>query len=1503
MSETKVTSWRELRLALGKRLKATGNQGFEGLLARLFTAETEQPFYLARTGDQPAGDAYGPVAGVSIQAKRYTVAKIDENNVEGDIDRALRETPATDIFVVAATRTDNQLKLRLEKKTAETGVDLLLFALDDALSPLGALCVTHWDIVREFLPNLDVSSDKWVETQQRSPETPVALAQLQAELSGLPTYKMISELAQEKLKARFEGGVLGTHAHNRVVIADGIARPTQQQALQDWWRNNSKPMAVIEGEEGTGKTWIAADFASGFSGKTSVVLWLDSLAWFAAKTVEEVVRTCLENLFPPGDKRAARVLQKVFRRWRDPVLLVLDGANERGAMEAAERILYDYDQHRADLCGRVRILFTSRPSSHYSHAGRNSWGCAKIIPVGPFSDAEFASVMEKFAPDVSADTLTDAVRELARVPRYFRLCLELRRKLASFTHLNREILLWADLEAKLDRHDPQWFGVQEELDATPSEMLAHLASQLGWPTGDVASVANTEMERHLPGFHDVRADLREQRIVLSGNLSETKLSAEHLILGWALVLLRVAEMYRDEDSDALCDRLQRLLEPAASNDDKARAVHVAALLAFFSPSAAAGSTRAALLRLWTLHHNSNITEEALEFFVGQDLAAYLSAVETLFRVHLPGNFETTLIAPLSALSRDGGTRVIVLRQALERWLRFIFPGDASGSKTGDRTPPSKFIAAKTAEQLRLSYAAAGIISFRPEIDLLPALIDCFQSDKFCYADTPHPEVVARWRVKSSSESVGLLARWHYGEAALPVLDKLGAGMQPESDEWKNLHWFARQWRAAHLPASLGSAQDIHSRDPADDAASFAYFRKHLSGLSTTETDLLGMPDYARLAVRRDLPELTGDEIVRLSAEADSRLDLANRTGFVGTLEQHGLFNLLPYLARYSHNSFTRVVCALWKASLNSSETCRLILEFDECLPATDEGGRLVATINARLTDLFKQPNAEFAISRLTEVMLFHADANSLLTWLRSMASRSLSGSNSPLVSVLPLPIAFSELAPEGFDVTVRAECDEALRDLEKVPTAEARCRVRHWLQIYAHVVARPSPELGAWALDLADHYGADEGFHFPLFRIVSRCADLEILRRALQNPAFAEHQLGFNSWRWGQAFSNGPSLPFTWAELKTCTSYTVSGWLLKRSGRDDEMRAWGYDLANAALNAISAESLPPPQTRMEVHIGRGDRLEGTSFESPPDGHDRWMSTANPAWGVDRQNQCPAPSQGDLDRLCDSFHSDLEARSASARREFVEFNAAGPLCDWSRIAPKEFSNWAEEFLKRVAVAPLSVKAEMAYFIDTVAMALLRVNPNVFFRISRDWSGEPHIHIMCCGGAVTSRIKTLWEPELNDSSEVVAERDRLLLAAPNDEEILWHVLAAHFSGNGAIIASLATDWLHDKGARERALGVTLLAFHGDAKRLPELATLSKGDPSFWVREHARWAWDVCSSESAARQRYSELLTAGSLEEVAAGFPEEQGQSHRARIGLVRGVVSSKSKNKVGFRSFQA
>ncbi len=173
--------------------------------------------------------------------------------------------------------------------------------------------------------------------------------------------------------------------------------------------------------------------------------------------------------------------------------------------------------------------------------------------------------------------------------------------------------------------------------------------------------------------------------------------------------------------------------------------------------------------------------------------------------------------------------------------------------------------------------------------------------------------------------------------------------------------------------------------------------------------------------------------------------------------------------------------------------------------------------------------------------------------------------------------------------------------------------------------------------------------------------------------------------------------------------------------------------------------------------------------------------------------------------------------------------------------------------------------------TVEEELLRIKPE---SVLHTWHTSPrtfHANVVCYAGTVDSHVACLWEPELNQSSEIREERHRQLLEASNDEEILWHVLAAHAKGNSTEITALAAEWLNSDAARVRALAVTLLAFHGDGELFVKLQEIRESDLSFWVREHAGWAVDACATELSVRKRYYELLSAQSLEEASAAIVE--------------------------------
>ena len=1473
---SKVTNWGALRHAVAA-LNAEGEHGFEGFVARLFEAETGTRFYVARKGDQPVGDAYSPRAAVALQAKLYDASTLSENEVEGDVDRIIRESPVLDVIVVATTATKGlaQLSARLAEKTQETSLDLLLFSLRDDLTPFGAFCIAHLGVVQQFVSGLDADSQAWATAQLAKADTQQALQAARADLRGLATRKAVSDECQGLLAVRFRGEGAGARTHNRVLLSEAVPRPKIAEKLQQWWGDNTAPVAVLQGDEGMGKTWIAAAFVNDFPKKdTPVVFWLDSVSWAKAVRIEELVDIALPDVILADEPRRARIKRKVFHQWDQPVLLVLDGANECDAWGAAERLLQDYGKHRDKLLSRVRLLFTSRRLDQRFGVRKHFWEGTCAIPVAEFDDLEFRHALAQFAPDVQPEVLTKAVREFAVIPRYFQLCVRLRKKLASLQHLNKEVLLWADLREKLARGDPQIALLGQVLQGSPEEILAHLAESVGWPNGDQRSVTTERLRRSFPDFLKVREDLIEQRIVLGATFDATKLSPAHVVLGWALVLRALAEQHAMEDAEQLSECIGRQLEPAGSNDDKVRAVHVAAVLAFLDEprsSDVARNVRASLLSFWASHHNARINSEAMQFFVQTDIQAYAQAVENLFRGYLSANLETTLIEPLARIWRDQTGEIPLLQAILERWLRLVYPGDASGSKDRNESPPRHFEHAKTPEQLRLSYASVSVISFHPITEVLSALVDCNRSDDFCYVDiggNPHQ----RFPIKSTYEPLGLLLRWSYTEQVLQSLRAIARQLTPGSEEAENLLWFARCLRLVELPKEIGEAQDPFGEFRSS-RQKFEEFQQWLRGPRDSPRWPLGFGSLAGLAVRRDLPTLEKAEAQTLCADVKKRVttEIAVAT-HPGTMGERELDDLLPWLARYSHQGLEDVYRALWLHVLANPGPPLFYLDMDERMVATDPEGEITRMAMKSAAASPNPTGGELDQLILTELMLLHGSTKQIIEWFRLLEDRVFPRGQFPLILLLPLPMALELLTPPGLAALAKCEFEKAWAQWKANPCEEKHGRIaRHWLAIYSYL-APPTKEAGEWGLKFLDEVADDDKLRFSLFRLLIGCTDGEVFRRALLHPSLREYHVGRNAWMWARSFTLKLWPTISFEELSTSTSSTVSGWLLHSAGLKEELSKWGNALAETALCALDVDmSELLPKMDLDFRVDAAGKLDRIGFESLAGGGGSMHSTSSPAWGVERNSMTESPKQADYDSACEAFRADLSKLRTSSRRELMEFNAEEPFLHWSRLEPGEFAKFADRFVTRLREKPAREIMDLSYFASVVAVALLRCDVKRAVDLQEWISGKLNLRVTTFNGAVEWFTRELWSSELNSSSNVPAVRRHLLLNARNDEELLWHAVAAHAGNNDAEIVRLADEYMTAAVAKERALGITLLAFQGDDASLAKLSERRESDASFWIRKHAAWAWEVCALERSCRQRYRDVLEVKTMPELAAGVAE--------------------------------
>ena len=272
--------WENLRNHL-QSIPEEGANGFEGLVARLLQLTTGETFRLANKGLQPAGDASIDSGHIAVQAKRYQEnTPLNHSEIIGDVDRVLATHPGLDMYVLAMTRSiPNQLRAALTAKEAESGLDIITLAFGDDLPEIGILCVAHWpDLInREFFRTGSTPLREWlsrVHDEGRFRKDYEAVARNITD--RWRTWQTLIALSQKHLNARFGVSAL-SHARQpfKIILPDAIRRASLVDAVGKWWQEPNNPIAVIEGEAGTGKSWGASMAVSELQ-KASDILGLAS---------------------------------------------------------------------------------------------------------------------------------------------------------------------------------------------------------------------------------------------------------------------------------------------------------------------------------------------------------------------------------------------------------------------------------------------------------------------------------------------------------------------------------------------------------------------------------------------------------------------------------------------------------------------------------------------------------------------------------------------------------------------------------------------------------------------------------------------------------------------------------------------------------------------------------------------------------------------------------------------------------------------------------------------------------------------------------------------------------------------------------------------------------------------------------------------------------------------------------------------------------------------------
>ena len=1413
-------SWQELKnliQSLDEQHKGRKKgEPFEELVAELLGALLETRFETAKSGYQPIGDAINEERTIVLQTKNYNdETPLDRKEILGDIEEAELELPNLQTYVLAASRTiGNRLRNRFGDIEKKTGLDIVSLELTDKLSNLGALCVTFWEDIRGFLDstNIDPEFLDWVE--KTKPKTQKKIEELKSRLKqGQQSRNWVQKDTEKYLLKRF--GSDSNHSlrfNYSIDLSEAIERESLESEIATWWETSGKPVCYLEGEEGMGKSWLAAKSVNTICSDRHIAsFWLDSNRWNGCRSLDNLLQACLETIPGYQEKRKiARLKLKIRNIWWTPTLIVLDGVNEAEALEAAKRILDEYFTHRDQLENKIRFLLTTRPLDAYRNFEHNLWEGCHRIPVESFNNPELQDALRK--EGLQPDDLPDSLKKVARIPRYFRTCIQLRELFHSFDNVTKEMVLWADLLHKIKHTDPQvrekfdWQNVEEV-----QEDLAKLAREVKWPNVDDAPQASLRLLIDcFPNYREIRRDLEEQRIALKAHKRQAELSEDHVVLGWAIYLSNLFDSMEFSDIESLFERFRQELEPIPSEDLRTKALFIALQITAISPNPdisqdQLSQRRAALMLAWFNSHNAQITDEQLSFWAEKDTDAYAQVVEFEFEYHNSSNYEDALIKPLAKTWLNKKGDLNRLASCLTKWFLPTYTEEPPKDPFYIHITEQRFPREKDDIQFGLLDAAVSILSQRPERQFLKTLARCYGT---LYSNERFNSDIGIGRRLQFHERIGRLMRWGYTEEVVGDLHWLAELAQANEILLRGVYGLADCLRVDLRPRLQRPLSEKELETRAFLEEDNRRFKPYIDRIRNQERLLIGDSPAANgnyhglnyLAVRTDLPDWHHEDIVEIKKILQ---DVSVNAKLGQTREGFCIENLMPWVARYDPESYAELACNLKINTLNQewaqivlSSIQGLIFKPETCTKITEA----ILEMKQRLHQEIQaddSSNTIYLTSLLTETLLFSAPEDKLIDWFEFLASH------------------------EALRKSIFTETLQVL--LNKLLSEPVVRFVQQKLKI-----PRSSSLDNQFPSNIESEKITEEDFWWWIYLCISD-NDENVVTWALKNLKRRKsnvHSITFYSLHKATLDSNR-------FLSEVFTDKNVRKHLFLKDRRFFPTPIYKGENSYSYENLVSV--LP-------------QEIVGSFLCSP----ERCADLAR--WGKEL-----------IEKKCSILQG---AKVDFDHYEEMRF-CVNPkvLQNWAEQNKDDFLCLADEYLTKLCKSPRYHRVSRK-FTEAVFCLLLRFQPTVAMEHYHQWNAKNFQPVYGTPYGIPIHVFQLWHVKDFNLSEHHDLRCRLLEECLNDEKIMFMTLAALVGGGEKELWNLVTQkYLVSPYAKQRNLGVSILPWFGTDEAIEKLDQLKSKDSSKWVRGHAAWAYEVAQQERSCQEVYREALQARDIFRISA------------------------------------
>jgi hypothetical protein len=443
-----LTTLREVLL----NVKATGPDGFEGLVADALAATSGLVIRLAKSGSQFGRDgSSGPsLFAVALEAKRYD----DNLRLEILAGKAILAghvlAGKVDLWVLGATtEVGDDIVWQLSELLDSHGVSLLVLDWTPRpLPPLAVLLASARNATLAWFaahrPDVDpaviaaalntVAADPSFDGQETELRSAIAVAEV-----GMDALR---QKTSEWLRARFSNRTTSQRTFGQfITIADpsgpALPRSAAAKSLGDAMFIDDKELAVIAvlGGEGVGKTWLVAQWWAALSEPLILIFVAGrrANALNPSEPLESLAKLLAQQEDRSGEKAIASWRRRLSR-WRNQsaegqlrFVVVLDGLNEHSGKPWADILRALAVEVRA-LGGLVVI--TAREAFWQRDVLPRIRGTLTVrtVPVGGYTDLELAAILARVGA-APAD-LPPRVREFIRNPRVCAVAVNLLRQLS-----------------------------------------------------------------------------------------------------------------------------------------------------------------------------------------------------------------------------------------------------------------------------------------------------------------------------------------------------------------------------------------------------------------------------------------------------------------------------------------------------------------------------------------------------------------------------------------------------------------------------------------------------------------------------------------------------------------------------------------------------------------------------------------------------------------------------------------------------------------------------------------------------------------------------------------------------------------------------------------------------------------------------------------------------------------------------------------------------------------